>query len=172
MKTKTKQESFEILVKNLDEMIYQYRLLLDCVRKEKDFLIQNDILNLNTNNELKEQILLNIKNKDVLRTICVKELAQILGLNTTEPRLLELAKKIGGREGEKLNLHHATLEFLTKQLMQFNKENAVFAESALRTVNSAMENIKEHFMGQKTYQKKGNYQQGHDKSGHLVSKEA
>ena len=48
----------------------------------------------------------------------------------------------------------------------------VLPESALSTVNAAMENIKEAITGPKTYQKKGNYQQGKDNSGHLVSREA
>lgn len=172
MQVKTKQQGFENLVLNLDEMIHQYRLLLDCIHHEKKFLIQSDIEKLNDNNKLKEQILLNIKNIESSRLICARELGQILGLNAAEPRLLELADKLKGREGENLKITHATLELLTTQLIQLNKDNAVYAESALSTVSSAMENLKEFFMGQKTYQKKGHYQQGHDKSGHLVSKEA
>jgi hypothetical protein len=35
-----------------------------------------------------------------------------------------------------------------------------------------LDSLKDTFMGQKTYQNKGKYQQGADRSGHLVSKEA
>ncbi|MEQ1722725.1 MAG: flagellar protein FlgN [Pseudobdellovibrio sp.] len=167
-----KQRSFEKLVTNLDDMTKQYRLLLDCVRKEKELLIQSNIEMLNESNAAKEQILNQIKNIETQRVNCATELAQATGANTAEPRLLEIAQKIGGTEGDKLRSMHSVLELLTKRLIDFNKENASYAESALNTVNSAMDNIKESLMGQKTYQKKGAYQQGYDKSGHLVSKEA
>lgn len=167
-----KQRSFEKLVTNLDEMTKQYRLLLECVRKEKDLLIQSDIENLNQSNATKEQILTKIKSIEALRVNYASELAQVVGANTTEPRLLDIAQKIGGPEADKLRSVHSALELLTKRLVEFNKENATYAEAALSTVNSAMDNIKESLMGKKTYQKKGNYQQGSDKSGHLVSKEA
>jgi hypothetical protein len=167
-----KQRSFEKLVTNLDEMTKQYRLLLECVRKEKELLIQSDIELLNESNAAKEQILSKIKNIETQRVNCATELAQVAGANAAEPRLLEIAQKIGGTEGDKLRSMHSVLELLTNRLVEFNKENATYAESALNTVNSAMDNIKESLMGQKTYQKKGAYQQGYDKSGHLVRKEA
>lgn len=167
-----KQEYFEKLVNNLNAMIKQYRLLLDCVRKEKDLLIKSDIENLNQNNANKEQLLFDIKNLESTRVVYAKELAQLVGANPAEPRLLEIAQKFDLAQGDKLRAIHSALEILTKSLIEINKENAVYAEAALGTVNSAMENIKESLMGQKTYQKKGSYQQGFEKSGHLVSKEA
>lgn len=167
-----KQKSFDKLVTNLDEMTKQYRLLLECVRKEKDLLIQSDIESLNQSNATKEQILTKIKSIEALRINYAAELAQVVGASVTEPRLLEIAQKIGGAEADKLRSVHSALELLTKRLIDFNKENATYAESALNTVSSAMDNIKDSLMGSKTYQKKGTYQQGHDKSGHLVSKEA
>lgn len=167
-----KQRYFEKLVNNLEAMIKQYRLLLDCVRKEKELLIKSDIEKLNESNALKELILTEVKSLEPVRIIYAKELAQVIGTNSTEPRLLEMAQKIGGDEGDKLRTIHSTLELLTKRVVEINKDNAIYAESALGTVSSAMNNIKESLMGRKTYQKKGNYQPGYDKSGHLVSKEA
>jgi len=167
-----KQRSFEKLVSNLEAMVKQYRLLLDNVRKEKEVLINSDIQKLNESNARKEQILSEIKSLEITRIVCAKELAHIIGANFSDPRLLEIAQKMGGAEGDKLRTIHSTLELLTKRVVEINKDNAIYAESALGTVNSAMQNIKESLMGQKTYQKKGNYQQGFDKSGHLVSKEA
>lgn len=167
-----KKRSFEKLISNLEEMTKQYRLLLDCVRKEKEFLIQSDIEKLNESNALKEQMLSKIKSVENLRINCASELAQVVGANYEEPRLLEIAQKIGGPEGDRLRTIHSTLELLIKRLVDINRDNAIYAETALNVVNSAMGNIKESLMGQKTYQKKGNYQQGYDKSGHLVSKEA
>jgi hypothetical protein len=167
-----KQRSFEKLVNSLDEMTKQYRLLLECIRKEKELLINSDIETLNESNVVKEKILTQIKNTETQRVNCAKELAQVTGANTTEPRLLDLAQKVGGMEGDKLRSMHSVLELLTKNVVEFNQENSTYAESALITVNSAMNNIKESLMGQKTYQKKGAYQQGYDKLGHLVRKEA
>ena len=167
-----KQKVYEKLQGNLEEMTKQYRLLLDCVRKEKEFLLQTKIADLAANNIIKEQLLQDIKAKDALRAATACELAKIIGVNSIEPRLLEIAKQMSGPEGDKLRSIHSTLELITKRLIEVNNENATYSESALFTVNSAMNNVKDSLMGQKTYQKKGAYQQGYDKSGHLVSKEA
>ena len=167
-----KQKAYEKLQANLDEMTKQYRLLLDCVRKEKEFLLQTKIAELDANNILKEQLLMSIRATDALRVSYASELAKILGIDFVEPRLLEIAKQMGGAEGDRLRGIHSTLELITKRVVDLNNENATYAESALFTVNSAMNNVKDSLMGQKTYQKKGTYQKGYDKSGHLVSKEA
>jgi flagellar biosynthesis/type III secretory pathway chaperone len=167
-----KQKAYEKLQNNLEEMTKQYRLLLDCVRKEKEFLLQTKIAELDANNILKEQLLADINATDSLRVTYASELAKILNIDYVEPRLLEIAKHLGGDEGDRLRGIHSTLELITKRLIDLNNDNATYAESALFTVNSAMNNVKESLMGQKTYQKKGKYQQGSDTSGHLVSKEA
>ena len=167
-----KQKAYEKLLNNLEEMTKQYRLLLDCVRKEKEYLLQTNIVELDANNILKEQLLSRIRSVDGLRVNYASDLALAIGVDPVEPRLIEIAKQMGGPEGDKLRNIHSTLELITKRLIELNNENAAYAESALNTVNSAMENVKDSLMGQKTYQKKGNYQQGYDKSGHLVSKEA
>ncbi|MGZ3691657.1 MAG: flagellar protein FlgN [Pseudobdellovibrio sp.] len=167
-----KQRSYEKLLANLEDMIKQYRLLLDCVRKEKEFLIQNDIEKLIENNTNKEILINKIAGLDSIRASFATELAHLTGADPAEPRLLELAQKMGGAEGDRLRTIHSSLELLTKRLVEINRDNATYANSALATVGSAMQNIKETLMGKNTYQKKGNYQQGYDKSGHLVSKEA
>ncbi len=168
-----KQRLFEKLVHNLEDMTKLYRTLLDAVRKEKDLLIQTNVDQLNENNLVKEQMLMKIKSLDGLRLNYASELALLIGADHREPRLLEMAQKIGGPEGDRLRTLHSTLEIITKRLIEINRENAIYAESALKSVNAAMENIKETFMGnQKTYQKKGAYQPGSDKAGHLVRREA
>jgi hypothetical protein len=170
---KMKQRLFEKLVHNLEDMTKHYRTLLDTVRKEKDLLLNTNIEKLNENNVVKEQTLFKIKSLDGLRLNYASELAQLIGADHREPRLLEMAKMMGGAESDRLRSLHSTLEIITKRLVEINKENAIYAESALKTVNAAMENIKDTFMGsQKTYQKKGTYQPGSDKAGHLVRREA
>ncbi len=168
-----KQRLFEKLVNNLEDLTKLYRTLLDAVRKEKELLIKTDIEKLNENNLLKEQTLFKIRSLDGLRLNYATELAQVVGADHKEPRLIDIAQKIGGTESDRLRSIHSTLELISKRLIEINKENALYAESALKNVGAAMQNIKDTFMGnQKTYQKKGTYQQGYDKAGHLVSKEA
>jgi len=163
---------YENLVTNLDELVKQYRLLLDCVRKEKDLLISTDLEKINENTALKEQIIFKIRSLDGLRVNYATELANLLGADSENVRLLELAQKMGGAQGDKLRLFHSTLELIIKRLSDLNAENAKYAESALKNIDTAMNGFKDTLMGQKTYQNKGKYQQGPDKSGHLVSKEA
>ena len=165
-------KSFEKLSTHLDELTKHYRLLLDVVRKEKDLLILADVEKLNENNLNKEQLLFKIKSLDGLRLNYATELAMALGLDTQKIRLLEMAQKIGGPRADKLRTFHSALEMIIKRLTELNQSNAQYAESALRTVNNAMSSFKETLMGQKTYQNKGKYQQGHETSGHLVRKEA
>ncbi len=166
------EKSFEKLVNQLDELTKNYRLLLDCVRKEKELLISTDIEKLNANNLLKEDLLYKIKSLDGLRVNYATELSIALGLDTQKIRLLEIAQKIGGEQADKLRTFHSALELIIKRLTELNQSNAQFAESALKNVNSAMNSFKDTLMGQKTYQNKGKYKQGHEKSGHLVRKEA
>lgn len=166
------EKSFEKLSTHLDELTKNYRQLLDCVRKEKDLLISTDIAKLNENTLLKEQLLLKIKSLDALRVNYATELSLALGLDTQKIRLLEIAQKMGGASGEKLRTFHSALEMIIKRLTELNQINAKYAESALKNVNAAMSSFKDSLMGQKTYQNKGKYKQGPDKSGHIVSKEA
>ncbi len=166
------EKSFDKLVTHLDELTKNYRQLLDCVRKEKELLILTDVEKLNENNLLKEQLLFKIKSMDGLRINYATELATALGLDIQKIRLLEIAQKMGGVQADKLRTFHSALEMIIKRLTELNQSNAKFAESALKTVNSAMDSFKDTLMGQKSYQNKGKYQQGHDKSGHLVSKKA
>lgn len=169
---KMKQRAFEKLVNNLEDLTKQYRNLLDCVRKEKEYLVQSDVKKLADNNVIKEQTLMKIRSLDGLRVNYAIELAQVLGADVAHPRLLEIAQKIGGAEADRLRTIHSTLEIITNRLVQLNKENAQYANSGLKAVGSAMDNLKETLMGKSTYQKKGGYQAGPEKSGHFVSKEA
>lgn len=167
-----KKIAHDKLVANLDDMLKQYRLLLDLVRKEKDILIAANIDQLNDNNLAKEQIVSKIKSLDALRMTYATELANALQADAIQPRLLELAQKMGGPEGEKLRIMHSALEMVIKRLSEINQENSVYANTALQTVNSALENFKDQLAGQKTYQQKGKYKAGSDTAGHLVKREA
>lgn len=162
----------ERLITNLEDLTKHYRQLLDLVRKEKQLLIDANTDLLNESNLQKEILLSKIADLDALRLTYATEVAEKLNIAPTEARLLNIAIHLGGAHGDKLRSQHAALEMILKRLAELNKENAVYADTALLTVGQALESIKETLMGQKTYQNKGKYQQGADKSGHLVSKEA
>lgn len=165
------QRAYEKLVFNLEEMTKHYRQLLECVRKEKELLIKSDIPTLNDNNIHKEQCLVKIKSLDGLRINYAVELAQLIGADYREPRLLDMAKRVSNVQADKLRALHATLEIVTKRVAEINCENESLAQSALKTVNSAMNNIKESLGGKKVYQKKGTVQGSNNRSGNFISKE-
>jgi FlgN protein len=162
----------EKLISNLEDLTKNYRLLLECVRKEKELLIAAQLDPLNENTALKEQLIYKIKSIDGLRINYATELAISLGMETQQVRLLEIAQRMNGDHANRLRSLHSVLELLVKRLSEINQENAMYAQSALNNVNNAMESFKENLMGQKTYQNKGKYQKGPETSGHLVSKEA
>lgn len=160
----------EKLISNLEDLTKQYRLLLDLVRKEKQILIDADTDLINESNFQKEILLNKIYELDALRIQSALEVAQKLNISSDEARLLNLARQIGGAHGDKLRSQHAALEMILKRLAEINKENAIYADSALRNVTGALNSIKESLIGPQNY-KKDKYQKS-AKPSHLVSKEA
>ncbi|MBC7457735.1 MAG: flagellar protein FlgN [Bdellovibrionaceae bacterium] len=162
----------ERLISNLEELTKNYRQLLELVRKEKQLLVDAKTDLINESNLQKEILLNKIQELDAHRMTYAKEVAAKLNIAQTEIRLLNIANHLGGAQGDKLRSQHAALEMLLKRLSEINKDNSTYVEAAVKTVGKALESIRETLMGQKTYQNKGKYLQGADKSGHLVSKEA
>lgn len=160
------------LVKQLDELVSLYQSLLDVVRTEKQLLITADIEKLNDSNKNKELLLNKIKTQDGLREKLAKELAIKVGLKPNAPRLLELAKKHSGAEAERLRQLHGTLTVLIERVSEINLENENYTESALRSLNLALGDIKNTIGGKKMYARKGKMEEGPNKSGNFVSKEA
>jgi hypothetical protein len=166
------ERTFEKLVKNLEELTKNYRHLLELVRSERDVLKESNIQKLNELNQNKENLIQSIQSLDALRVNYATDLAQAVGADTAQPRLLEIAQKLGGPSGDRLRNIHSALELLLSRLFEINRNNAKAAELALNNVNKSLDSFKENLMGQKTYQNKGQYQTGPEKSGHLVSREA
>jgi flagellar biosynthesis/type III secretory pathway chaperone len=167
-----KQKIYEKLMNNLEDLTKCYRQLLDVVRSEKEVLRESKIEQLNLINASKDQLITQIKSLDALRGNYARELAHHVGADTVQPRLLEIAVRMGGLEGEKLRTMHSMLELLLKRLMEINKENADSAQIALNNVNKTLESFKDNLMGPKNYKRHGQAQSGPEKSGHLVSREA
>lgn len=167
-----KQKIYEKLMNNLEELTKCYRQLLDVVRSEKDILKESKIEKLNAVNASKDQLITQIKSLDALRGNYAGELAHHVGADIVQPRLLDLAVRMGGAEGEKLRTMHSMLELLLKRLIEINKENADSAQVALNNVNKTLDSFKENLMGPKNYKRQGQVKTGPEKSGNLVSREA
>ena len=168
----THDRSYQRLLTNLEELTTLYRQLLDLVRKEKQLLIDADMEKLQENNETKENLLFKIKSADGLRARYASELAALVKTDHDQPRLLDIAKNVGGPEGERLRIIHAALDMLIKRLSTLNRENEVVAQSALKNLGGALNNIKDTLSGKQTYGAKAQVQRGPEIAGHFVSKEA
>lgn len=163
------ETAYQKLVTNLDDMTKSYRALLDLVRKEKDFLLGADLQKLQENNQSKEAVLFKVKALDVARDRYAKELADQLGSDVVNPRLLELAQKLSGSsKGETLRSMHSTLELLVRRASEINQENEGYAKAALSSLNGALDDIKDTLSGKSTYEKKGKMAYGPEKTGNFV----
>jgi hypothetical protein len=99
------------------------------------------------------------------------ELASLLKSDVDNPRLLVLAQKMGGHEGDRLRSLHSALDIVIRRMTEINKENEEYAKSALKTLDGALQDIKGSLSGKKTYEKSGQYKSGSDTAGHFVRKE-
>ncbi len=169
----SQEKSYQKLVQNLEELTKLYRQLLDVIRKEKEYLIAVDIEKLEINNTEKENLLSKIRNQDSARERYAREFAHLIGGDSNNPRLLELAKILHGSEAEKrLRSIHSMLEMLVVRVTTLNKDNETYAQSALSTLNGALANVKDTLAGKNTYARKGQMEYGPHKSGNFVKKEA
>ncbi len=168
------ERAFQKLEANLEELTKIYRTLLDLVRKEKEILIRADREALDENNSIKEELLYKLRAQDSLRSRYAMDLAGVVGGDVENPRLLELAQKMAFNPAaaDRLRTQHAALDLLIKRITEINKSNEEHAQTALKTLNGALDNIKETLSGKKTYEKKGGYKTGPQVSGNFVSKEA
>ncbi|HND84690.1 MAG TPA: flagellar protein FlgN [Pseudobdellovibrionaceae bacterium] len=162
---------FDRLVHDLDEIIKVYRQLLDIVRQEKELLVAADREGLEESNSHKELMLQKLRLAETLRAKHATELAQQIGADDESPRLLEIASKFDLARGDKLRGFHSVLDVLVRRISDLNKENAEYAEAALKTLHGAMGNVKDTLGGKKTYEKKGQFKPGPHQSGNFVSKE-
>jgi flagellar biosynthesis/type III secretory pathway chaperone len=162
---------FENLVDNLDQQVKVYRALLDVVRKEREVLVSAQIEQLNENNKAKEAILVKVRSLDVARIKYARDLAQSVGADAEQPRLLEIASKLNIEQGDRLRVLHSTLELLLKRLSEINKSNEEIVQAALQNVTGAIESIKGTLQAKPTYGKKGALVTSPQNGEHLVSKD-
>jgi flagellar biosynthesis/type III secretory pathway chaperone len=163
---------YKKLTETLQEMTKIYRQLLDVVRKEKDFLIKVDVIEIDKCRATKEELIGKTRVAEMVREKYAHELGSLIGLTSARPRLSELAAQMPLKEGDALRQLQSGLEMVVKRLQELNRENGTYAQSALRALNGAMGNIKETLAGKNTYERKGQYKAGPEISGNFMSKEA
>lgn len=156
---------------NLEDLVKVYRTLLDVIRKEKELLLSADAEKLMENNKTKEACLFKLRSLDSHRERYARELAHLTGADASQPRLLELATKLSGDRGEKLRSLHSMLELIVNRAHELNKENEVYAQSALATMEGALGEIKQTLAPKKGYGRNGKLSDTSERSGHFVSKE-
>ena len=160
------------LIQNLEEQVKVYRHLLEVVRKEKDILISANLDDLNENNKIKEAMLIKIRALELERIRLASEVCGSLGLNQEDPRLLEIARVVGGEPADRLRSIQSVLELLLKRVQEYNQQNESLVQSALANITGAMNAIRGTLQDKATYQKKGEVAAQPAAAGQLVSKEA
>ncbi len=168
--------TYNKLTSNLDELVKLYRNLLDVVRKEKDFLLQSQIESINESNKIKDTLLTKIRAADMVRERYARDLAQAVGSDAKSPRLLDIAQKMTGvgasPEADRLRQLHSILVLLIERVAEINKANAQYTENALKTLSLALCDVKSTLGGKKVYERKGKLNEGPNRAGNFVSKEA
>ncbi len=158
---------------NLEEITKLYRQMVDLLRKEKEILIKAEIDKVEESNKQKEMILARLKSLDALRVKYASDLSMHLALDHTQPRLLEIARELGGARADKLRSIHAALEILMKKIPELNKENEQYVRTALTHVKGAIDNVKGVLVGPSTtYRREGSKERGSEVAGSLISREA
>ena len=163
---------FKDLTQVLDKIIKVYRKLLDLVRKEKEYLLEANVAELEENNYAKESFLKKLDELEEKRILLVRELAVKEGFDKEEVRLLDLAVHFQGDVGDKLRKYHSVLVLLLTRLKDLNIENERLVGLALDNVSGAMNSIKDTLKDKATYERKGKTKdQKAGLSGNFVSRE-
>lgn len=167
-----KKELYSKLVTYLEDELKVYRHLLDLVRKEKEILIAANIDDLNENNKSKEVMLAKVRQLDRVREKAAREMAQAVGADMAQPRLLDIASRLETAEGDRLRSIHQAFEMVVGRLKDLNKKNESLAQTALANVQGAMNAIKTTLGETPVYKKQGDMKKTEVQSGQFVSKEA
>lgn len=167
----SEKELYQELQGVLDRLVKVYRLLLDCVRREKELLIEVNINELEENNRAKEASLKKLRKLEAERIRIVRLIAQQKNLKHEPLRLLDLAESYAGSvESEELRQKHAVLDLLVKRVIENNRQNEELAQSALKNVTGALNTIRDNVQEKPVYERKGGMK-NQGQSGHLVKRE-
>ncbi len=161
----------------LDRLVSFYEELIKILEEEKKFLVYVEIDKLIENNKNKEVLLYRIKSMDRERQRWASRLALPLGLSEGEVRLLQIADRLEefdfGPIARALRDYHQQLNNKINYTIELNRENEMYAESALRALDGALKEIQQTVAGKPVYGNKGTMAGRIDtQAGSFVSKEA
>lgn len=158
---------------NLENLVKVYRSLLDVVRKEKDILVASKLEELAENNKAKDTILVRVRSLENTRMKCARDLAQALGADVENPRLLDISTYADSKWQDQLRNMHSVLELLVRRVSEVNKANEELVQAALSNITGAMNEIRNGINPKNTYARPGQAAQapaGSPAGGRLVSK--
>ena len=161
----------EEVVAVLENLIKNYRSLLDVVRKERDLLIMGKLDDLVENNKIKDGLIVRLRSLENHRMKCSRDLAHLIGVDANPPRLLDLATRCLVEYEDTFRQLHSTLEFIIKRVADLNKKNEDLVQSALSSITGSMESIRSNFQFKPVYARDGAFHGG-SAGGNLVEKEA
>jgi hypothetical protein len=165
------QEHYTYLLDTLESLVKVYRTVLDVVRREKDILVSAKLDDLHENNKAKEALLLRVRSLETSRTKQARDLAQIVGADVEQPRLLEIASKMNAIQSDKLRNLHSVLDLLVRRVSEVNKQNEELVQAALKNISGAMDAIRDTLQEKPAYGRKGKMATAVKAGGNLVRKE-
>lgn len=156
----------------LESLIKVYRSILEVVRKEKEILVASRLDELNENNKSKDAMLVRVRSLENQRMKCARDLAQAVGADVEQPRLLDIANHCDPRWQDRLRNLHSVLELLVRRVAEVNRQNEELVKAALDNITGAMEAIRDGLKPKATYARQGQVASGKAEGGRLVSREA
>lgn len=159
------------LMDSLDDLVKVYRSLLDVVRREKEILVSSKLEDLQENNKSKDAMILRIRSLENQRMKCARDLAQAVGADVDQPRLLDIAVHCESQWQDRLRNMHSVLELLVRRVSEVNKQNEELVQAALTNITGAMDSIREGMKPKSTYARQGQMAQSKSEGGNLVRKE-
>ncbi|HVK62476.1 MAG TPA: flagellar protein FlgN [Bdellovibrionales bacterium] len=168
---KANESLYTELVDGLENLVKVYRALLDVVRREKEILVAAKLEDLVENNKSKDAMLVRIRSLENQRIKHAKDLAQAVGADVENPRLLDIAIHCDPQWQDRLRNIHSVLELLVRRVSEVNKQNEELVQAALKNITGAMDSIREGLKPKATYARQGQIAQTKTESGQLVVKE-
>ncbi len=151
----TNEQLYVDLTDCLDNLVKVYRALLDVVRREKEILVSAKLEDLNENNKSKDAMLVRIRSLENHRMKCARDLAQSVGADIENPRLLDIATRADSQWQDRLRNMHSVLELLVRRVSEVNKQNEELVQAALSNITGAMDSIRETLKPKAVYGSKG-----------------
>lgn len=173
--TSSAQSNDQVYIEMLDcleHLVKVYRSLLEIVRKEKEILVASKLEELNENNKSKDAMLVRIRSLENQRMKCARDLAQAVGADVEQPRLLDIAVHCDVRWADRLRNMHSVLDLLIRRVAEVNKQNEELVQAALNNITGAMEAIRDGLKPKPVYARQGALAAQKADGGQLVSREA